>query len=94
MEEQPVNTILATLHATDADSTISEYQLIDSNGDNGNEYFEINNVTGKQKHSTIYFIYLLCFLSSSLSHSLVYSPLLDFIFILLDRYLLFLAQHK
>ncbi|XP_070490349.1 cadherin-87A isoform X2 [Chironomus tepperi] len=46
MEEQPVNTILATLHATDADSTISEYQLIDGSGDNGNEYFEINNVTG------------------------------------------------
>lgn len=53
-EEQPVNTILATLHATDADSTISEYQLIDGNGDNGIEYFEINNVTGKQKRSTIF----------------------------------------
>lgn len=60
MEEQPVNTILATLHATDADSTISEYQLIDGSGDNGNEYFEINNVTGKQKHS-FYFIYLCVF---------------------------------
>jgi hypothetical protein len=65
MEEQPVNTILATLHATDADSTISEYQLIDSSGDNGNEYFEINNVTGKQKHS-FYFIYLCVFLYVSL----------------------------
>lgn len=48
MEEQPINTILTTLHATDADSTISEYQLIDGPNDNGSEYFEINNVTGKQ----------------------------------------------
>lgn len=56
MEEQPVNTILATLHATDADSTISEYQLIDGSSDNGNEYFEINNVTGKQEHSFYLFI--------------------------------------
>lgn len=50
IEEQPVNTILATMHATDADSTISEYQLIDANeDDNGSEFFEINNVTGKFK---------------------------------------------
>lgn len=48
IEEQPINTILTTLHATDADSTIAEYQLIDGPDDNGNEYFEINNVTGKQ----------------------------------------------
>jgi hypothetical protein len=57
MEEQPVNTVLATLHATDADSTISEYQLIDGNSDadNGsNEYFEINNVTGKQSIQPFY----------------------------------------
>lgn len=48
IEEQPVNTILATMHATDADSTISEYQLIDGNeDDNGSEFFEINNVTGE-----------------------------------------------
>lgn len=47
MEEQPINTILTTLHATDADSTIAEFQLIDGPADNGNEYFEINNVTGK-----------------------------------------------
>ncbi|CRK91477.1 CLUMA_CG005143, isoform A [Clunio marinus] len=47
MEEQPLKTILTTLHATDADSTISEYKLINgSDGDNGSEYFEINNVTG------------------------------------------------
>ena len=73
MEEQPVNTILATLHATDADSTISEYQLIDGNGDNGNEYFEINNVTGKQRHS-FYFIYLCVFLSMfHCSHIMVYN---------------------
>jgi hypothetical protein len=49
MEEQPVSTILTTLHATDADSTISEYQLIDGDGDNGGEFFEINNVTGEAK---------------------------------------------
>jgi hypothetical protein len=50
IEEQPVNTILATMHATDADSTISEYQLIDANDDdNGSEFFEINNVTGEFK---------------------------------------------
>jgi hypothetical protein len=48
MEEQPKHTILTTLHATDADSTISEYQLIDGPDDNGNEYFEINNASGKQ----------------------------------------------
>lgn len=47
MEEQPINTILTTLHATDADSTVAEFQLIDGPADNGNEYFEINNVTGK-----------------------------------------------
>lgn len=48
IEEQPVNTILTTLHATDADSTISEYQLIDADdGDNGSEFFDINNVTGE-----------------------------------------------
>lgn len=46
LEEQPINTILTTLHATDVDSTISEYKLIDGD-DNGNEYFEINNITGK-----------------------------------------------
>lgn len=47
IEEQPVNTVLTTIHATDADSTISEYQIIDENGDNGSEFFDINNVTGK-----------------------------------------------
>lgn len=53
IEEQPVNTILATMHATDADSTISEYQLIDADeDDNGSEFFEINNVTGEFKLRT------------------------------------------
>jgi hypothetical protein len=52
LEEQPVNTIVKTLHATDADSDISEYQLIDGSDDNGNEYFEINNVTGKHTQQT------------------------------------------
>jgi hypothetical protein len=48
IEEQPVHTILTTLHATDADSTISEYQLIDGDDDdNGSDFFEINNVTGE-----------------------------------------------
>lgn len=50
IEEQPVNTVLATMYATDADSAISEYQLIDGNeDDNGSEFFEINNVTGEYK---------------------------------------------
>lgn len=49
IEEQPVNSILTTLHATDADSTIGEYQLVDDTADNGNQYFEINNLTGKQQ---------------------------------------------
>lgn len=48
IEEQPVHSILTTLHATDADSTIGEYQLVDDAADNGNRYFEINNMTGKQ----------------------------------------------
>lgn len=48
IEEQPVHSILTTLHATDADSTIGEYQLVDVPADNGNQYFEINNLTGKQ----------------------------------------------
>jgi hypothetical protein len=39
-EEQPIGTILTTLQATDADSTISEYKI------NDNKYFEINNITG------------------------------------------------
>lgn len=58
IEEQPINTILTTLHATDADSTIAEYQLIDGPDDNGNEYFDINNVTGKHsRHESTCFIY-------------------------------------
>jgi hypothetical protein len=40
LEEQPINTTLTTLHATDVDSTISEYKIIGDN-DNGNEYFEV-----------------------------------------------------
>lgn len=63
IEEQPVNTILTTLHATDADSTISEYQLIDADDDdNGSEFFEINNVTGECKnagHMLFFFIKLI-----------------------------------
>lgn len=48
IEEQSVNTILTTLHATDADSAIAEYQLIDvDKNDNGREFFDINNVTGE-----------------------------------------------
>jgi len=49
LEEQPINTILTTLHATDADSAISEYKLIASvnDDDNGSEYFVIDNVTGE-----------------------------------------------
>lgn len=47
-EEQPIHTILTTLHATDADSTIDAFQLIDGSPDeNGNEYFEISNATGE-----------------------------------------------
>jgi hypothetical protein len=49
IEESPINSILTTLHATDADSTISEYQLVDGGDDSGSEFFEINNVTGKEK---------------------------------------------
>uniref|UniRef100_A0A8D8JF25 Cadherin-87A n=1 Tax=Culex pipiens TaxID=7175 RepID=A0A8D8JF25_CULPI len=40
MEEEPIGTILATLQATDADSTVAEYRMTD------NSYFEINNTTG------------------------------------------------
>ncbi|XP_058466683.1 cadherin-87A isoform X2 [Malaya genurostris] len=40
LEEQPVGTILTTMQATDADSTVAEYQMTD------NAYFEINNTTG------------------------------------------------
>lgn len=40
VEEQPIDSILTTLQATDADSTIAEYKL------NENDYFQINNVTG------------------------------------------------
>lgn len=57
MEEQPINTILTTLHATDADSTIAEYQLIDGPDDNGNEFFEINNVTGKQSGTCLVYLF-------------------------------------
>lgn len=64
MEEQPINTILTTLHATDADSTIAEFQLIDGPADNGNEYFEINNVTGK--HCEHFFAARTCFIYSLL----------------------------
>lgn len=41
LEEQPIGTILTTLQATDADSSIDEYRL------EPNEYFTINNSTGK-----------------------------------------------
>ncbi|KAL9694351.1 hypothetical protein quinque_013636 [Culex quinquefasciatus] len=40
MEEEPIGTILTTLQATDADSTVAEYRMTD------NSYFEINNTTG------------------------------------------------
>lgn len=39
-EELPIGTILTTLQATDDDSTIAEYNLMD------NDYFEIDNLTG------------------------------------------------
>jgi Cadherin domain len=42
-EEQPIGTILTTLQATDADSTISEYKIDE------NPYFDINNITGLVK---------------------------------------------
>ncbi len=44
LEEQPINTTLTTLHATDVDSTISVYKII-GDDDNGNKYFQINNIT-------------------------------------------------
>lgn len=67
MEEQPIKTILTTLHATDADSTISEYQLIDDGlDDNGSKYFEINNVTGKQNSDmnslSMFYLFVLAFI--------------------------------
>ncbi|XP_055524329.1 cadherin-87A [Wyeomyia smithii] len=40
LEEQPLGTILTTMQATDADSTVAEYRMTD------NSYFEINNTTG------------------------------------------------
>ncbi|XP_055683308.1 cadherin-87A isoform X2 [Lutzomyia longipalpis] len=40
-EEQPVGTILTTLQATDADSTVGKYQL-----DRGNDFFDIDEITG------------------------------------------------
>uniref|UniRef100_A0A336M3D8 CSON011390 protein n=1 Tax=Culicoides sonorensis TaxID=179676 RepID=A0A336M3D8_CULSO len=40
VEEQPIDTILTTLQASDLDSTIAEYKL------NENDYFLINNMTG------------------------------------------------
>ncbi|XP_055585161.1 cadherin-87A [Uranotaenia lowii] len=39
-EEQPIGTILTTMQATDADSTVAEYRMTD------NGYFEIDNTTG------------------------------------------------
>ena len=40
LEEQPIGTVLTTLQATDADSSIEEYRL------EPNDYFELNNRTG------------------------------------------------
>ncbi|XP_050101039.1 cadherin-87A isoform X1 [Anopheles aquasalis] len=40
VEEQPIGTILTTMQATDADSTIAEYRMTE------NGFFEINNTTG------------------------------------------------
>uniref|UniRef100_A0A182Y7D4 Cadherin domain-containing protein n=1 Tax=Anopheles stephensi TaxID=30069 RepID=A0A182Y7D4_ANOST len=40
VEEQPIGTILTTVQATDADSTIAEYRMTD------NSFFEIHNTTG------------------------------------------------
>ncbi|XP_053671726.1 cadherin-87A [Anopheles nili] len=40
VEEQPIGTILTTVQATDADSTIAEYRMTE------NSYFEIHNTTG------------------------------------------------
>lgn len=40
LEEQPIGTILTTMQATDADSTVAEYRMTD------NSHFEINNTTG------------------------------------------------
>lgn len=45
LEEQPLGTILTTMQATDADSTVAEYRMTD------NSYFEINNTTGKNLRS-------------------------------------------
>uniref|UniRef100_A0A182TYX5 Cadherin domain-containing protein n=1 Tax=Anopheles melas TaxID=34690 RepID=A0A182TYX5_9DIPT len=41
VEEQPIGTILTTVQATDADSTIAEYRMTESS------FFEIHNTTGK-----------------------------------------------
>ncbi|XP_055710433.1 cadherin-87A isoform X2 [Phlebotomus papatasi] len=40
-EEQPLGTILTTLQATDADSTVGKYQL-----EHGNDFFDIDEITG------------------------------------------------
>ena len=42
LEEQPVHTIVDTFVATDADSNIAAYAI-----EPENDYFEINNATGK-----------------------------------------------
>lgn len=63
MEEQPTNTLLTTLHATDADSTIDQFQLIDGPDDNGNEYFEINNASGEQTLTIFFCLFIFAFCS-------------------------------
>ena len=59
LEEQPPSTILTTLHATDGDSTISEYHIID--GDDGKQYFEINNITGMCFYKLLFYKYFTSF---------------------------------
>ena len=42
------------MHATDADSTISEYQLIDGSDEKGSEFFEINSVSGEERRFKLF----------------------------------------
>uniref|UniRef100_A0A182TCC3 Cadherin domain-containing protein n=1 Tax=Anopheles maculatus TaxID=74869 RepID=A0A182TCC3_9DIPT len=43
VEEQPIGTILTTVQATDADSTIAEYRMTE------NSFFEIHNTTADSR---------------------------------------------
>lgn len=46
-EEQPTGTQLIQMEATDADSNIEGYHL------SANDYFEINNLTGKSINESV-----------------------------------------